>query len=86
MASKLPKDKFNVDSAGTGSWHIGHSLTHGLFLPPKKKTTFQNKRRQFNSNDFETYDYIYVMDKSNYDVITLAQTSEQKKQSTNYFE
>jgi protein-tyrosine phosphatase len=24
MASKLPKDKFNVDSAGTGSWHIGH--------------------------------------------------------------
>jgi hypothetical protein len=26
------------------------------------------------------------MDKSNYDVITLAQTSEQKKQSTNYFE
>jgi protein-tyrosine phosphatase len=25
LASKLPKDKFFVDSAGTGSWHVGHS-------------------------------------------------------------
>ena len=24
LASKLPKNKFTVDSAGTGSWHIGH--------------------------------------------------------------
>ena len=25
LASKLPKNKFTVDSAGTGSWHVGHS-------------------------------------------------------------
>lgn len=25
LASKLPKNKFRVDSAGTGSWHVGHS-------------------------------------------------------------
>ncbi len=24
LASKLPKNKFKVDSAGTGSWHVGH--------------------------------------------------------------
>jgi protein-tyrosine phosphatase len=79
MASKLPKDKFNVDSAGTGSWHIGHS-PDALYFYRQKKIRHFKTRRQFNSNDFETYDYIYVMDKSNYDdVIALAQTSEQKK-------
>jgi protein-tyrosine phosphatase len=25
-SSKLPTDKFIVDSAGTGSWHIGHQI------------------------------------------------------------
>ncbi len=25
LASKLPKNKFSVDSAGTGSWHIGRA-------------------------------------------------------------
>ena len=25
LASKLPKNNFIVDSAGTGSWHIGHA-------------------------------------------------------------
>jgi protein-tyrosine phosphatase len=25
LASKLPKTKFTVDSAGTGDWHIGHA-------------------------------------------------------------
>jgi protein-tyrosine phosphatase len=81
MASKLPKDKFNVDSAGTGSWHIGHSPDARSISTAKKNKLDISKQigRQFNSNDFETYDYIYVMDKSNYDdVIALAQTSEQK--------
>jgi hypothetical protein len=45
---------------------------------------FDISGRQFNSNDFELMT-IYVMDKSNYDDVYLAQTSEQK-QSTNYFE
>jgi protein-tyrosine phosphatase len=81
MASKLPKDKFNVDSAGTGSWHIGHSPDPRSISTAKKNKLdiSKQKGRQFNINDFATYDYIYVMDKSNYDdVIELAQTSEQK--------
>ncbi len=81
MASKLPKDKFNVDSAGTGSWHIGHSPDARSISTAKKNKLdiSKQKGRQFNINDFAIYDYIYVMDKSNYDdVIELAQTSEQK--------
>lgn len=81
MASKLPKDKFSVDSAGTGSWHIGHAPDARSIATAKKNKLdiSKQKGRQFNINDFETYDYIYVMDKSNYDdVIELAKTSEQK--------
>jgi protein-tyrosine phosphatase len=81
MAAKLPKDKFSVDSAGTGSWHIGHSPDARSISTAKKNNLdiSKQKGRQFSINDFETYDYIYVMDKSNYDdVIKLAQTTEQK--------
>jgi len=81
MASKLPKDKFTVDSAGTGSWHIGHSPDERSISTAKKNKLDISKQegRQFSTTDFATYDYIYVMDKSNYDdVIKLAQTTEQK--------
>jgi len=81
MASKLPKDKFTVDSAGTGSWHIGHAPDARSIATAKKNKLdiSKQKGRQFSTIDFETYDCIYVMDKSNYDdVIQLAQTPEQK--------
>lgn len=81
MASKLPKDKFTVDSAGTGSWHIGHAPDARSIATAKKNKLdiSKQKGRQFSTTDFETYNYIYVMDKSNYDdVIQLAQTPEQK--------
>jgi protein-tyrosine phosphatase len=36
LASKLPKDKFKVDSAGTGSWHIGHAPDERSIAVAKK--------------------------------------------------
>ncbi|WP_367771667.1 low molecular weight protein-tyrosine-phosphatase [Flavobacterium sp. WC2421] len=81
LASKLPKEKFTVDSAGTGSWHIGHAPdSRSIAIAKKYKLDIsKQKGRQFNTSDFETYDYIYVMDKSNYDdVIELSKTQEQK--------
>lgn len=81
LASKLPKDKFVVDSAGTGHWHIGHqpdkrsletALRNGLDIS-------HQRGRQFSAADFEAFDYIYVMDNSNYaDVMALAQTDEHR--------
>ncbi len=82
LASKLPQDKFSVDSAGTGSWHIGQSpdersiavaQKNGLDISPQRG-------RQFGIADFNTFDYIYVMDNSNYNnVIALAETHEHKQ-------
>jgi protein-tyrosine phosphatase len=82
LASKLPKKKFMVDSAGTGSWHIGHSPDQRSIITAKKNKLdiSQQKGRQFTSADFDEYDYIYAMDNSNYyDVIQLAKNNEQKK-------
>ncbi|MES2240524.1 MAG: low molecular weight protein-tyrosine-phosphatase [Bacteroidota bacterium] len=81
LASKLPKDKFKVDSAGTGSWHIGHSPdARSIAIAKKHQLDISNQKgRQFKTADFDTFDYIYVMDKSNYhDVIDLAKNEKQK--------
>ena len=85
LASKLPKDKFTVDSAGTGSWHIGQSPDERSVAVAKKNglDISNQKGRQFSSADFDTFDYIFVMDNSNYDnVIALAETKKQKEKVT----
>lgn len=82
LASKLPQDKFIVDSAGTGSWHIGQSPDERSIAVAKKNglDISNQKGRQFSSADFDTFDYIFVMDNSNYEnVIALAKTNEQKE-------
>lgn len=82
LASKLPKDKFRVDSAGTGNYHSGKQ-------PDPRSINIANKRgldislqraRQFKAEDFSIYDHIYVMDHSNYrDVMFLAPNEEAGK-------
>ena len=81
LASKLPKNKFTVDSAGTGSWHIGHAPDARSIATAKKYSIdiSRQKGRQFKKSDFDVYDYIYVMDQSNYEnVIELSENQEQK--------
>ncbi|WP_310379034.1 low molecular weight protein-tyrosine-phosphatase [Flavobacterium sp.] len=80
LASKLPENKFIVDSAGTGSWHIGHKPDERSIAVAKKNgiDISNQKGKQFSKNDFEVYQYIYVMDNSNYeDVLQLADNKQQ---------
>lgn len=82
LTSKLPNDKFLVDSAGTGSWHVGHTPDKRSISTAKKNgLDITNQRgRQFTRNDFDSFDYIFVMDSSNYrDVIHLAQNENHKE-------
>ena len=80
LQSKLP-NRFKVDSAGTGDWHIGS--------PPDKRSVeiaklnqldISNQRgRQFKISDFGEYDYIYAMDSSNFkDIVALAPNDKAK--------
>jgi len=81
LASKLPKDTFIVDSAGTGSWHVGHSPDKRSIAVAQKNGLCIDgqKGRQFKTADFDEFDYIYVMDNSNYrDILQLAKTPEHK--------
>ncbi|WP_091204050.1 low molecular weight protein-tyrosine-phosphatase [Flavobacterium xueshanense] len=80
LAAKLPKDKFTVDSAGTGSWHIGHTPDdRSIAVAKKNKVNISHQKgRQFSATDFDAFDYIYVMDNSNYKNVTaLAQNQNQ---------
>lgn len=81
LQSKLPKDQFIVDSAGTGNWHVGRKPDSRSIAIAKLRglDISKQKGRQFSIEDFETNDYIFVMDNSNYkDVIQLAPNQEAK--------
>ena len=81
LASKLPKELFLVDSAGTGNWHVGNLPDQrSIVVAKKNKLDITNQKgRQFNVGDFDEFDYIYVMDNSNFrDVQSLARTEEDK--------
>jgi len=81
LQSKLPRDQFIVDSAGTGNWHVGKQPDSRSIAIAKLKSLdiSKQKGRQFTTKDFESNDYIFVMDNSNYkDVIQLAPNQEAK--------
>ena len=65
---------WTVDSAGTGSWHVGKLPdSRSISIAQKMGIDITNQRaRQFRSIDFDDFDQILVMDTSNYnDVIKL---------------
>jgi protein-tyrosine phosphatase len=81
LASKLPKEKFIVDSAGTGDYHIGKQPDVRSIAVAKKNgiDITKQKARQFSEKDFEDFDYIFAMDNSNQtDILELAKTTEEK--------
>ena len=62
---------WEVDSAGTSSWHIGEPPHTGSIDIASKNginITYQ-KARQFSSKDFERFDLILAMDSDNFNNI-----------------
>jgi len=81
LESKLSEDFF-IDSAGTSSYHIGNLPdSRSISTARKHGIDITNQRsRQFKKSDFENFDIIYAMDKSNYNnIIHLANTTEEKQ-------
>lgn len=84
LKSKIEESNLNiiVDSAGTSGYHAGQSpdprsidkaLEYGIDISLQRA-------RQFQSSDFNEFDIIYAMDRSNYsDVIALANSEEEMK-------
>ena len=75
LQSKIDSNKIEVDSAGTGSWHVGNLPdSRSIAVAKKYHIDITNQRcRQFEVSDFDAFDVIYVMDKYNQkDVLSLA--------------
>jgi protein-tyrosine phosphatase len=75
LKAKLPNTQFTIDSAGTGDYHVGDSPDiRSIKVAKKYGLDISTQRgRQFSVLDFDRFDYIYVMDESNYEnVIKLA--------------
>lgn len=61
------KEQIQVDSAGTGAWHIGKAAHEGT-LQILNKHNICNKNliaRQVQKEDLQTFDYIIAMDAEN---------------------
>ena len=60
-------DGFIVDSAGTGSWHIGKQSDYRMRIAAERRgITILSRARQITSNDFDKFNYILAMDNSNF--------------------
>ena len=63
-------DSFIVDSAGTGSWHIGKKAdTRMIIAAQKRGVEILSRARQINAIDFKKFNYIVAMDDSNFENI-----------------
>ena len=71
LQSKLPNDKFFVDSAGTNGFHNGNPPdTRSIEVAKKNGVNISNQTsRLFKGYDFELFDHIFVMDQSNYNAV-----------------
>lgn len=72
------RTRFNVDSAGTGSYHIGDLPDSRMRVHARKRGyNLTHRARQFKTTDFDDFDLIVVMDESNCrNVISMARTNE----------
>ena len=72
---KVDSQKYFIDSAGTGSYHLGSQPdSRSIAVARKNNLDISYQRcRQFGVSDFDEFDIIYVMDNSNKrDVLALA--------------
>jgi protein-tyrosine phosphatase len=68
---------WDIDSAGTGNWHIGNSPDHRSVKVARQHGVDISglSGRQFSVADFDQFDRIYVMDMDNYrDVLRKARS------------
>lgn len=77
LKSKVNATSVFVDSAGTGGWHIGELPDpRSVDIARDNRIDITDQRcRKFSPKDFENFDWIYVMDRSNLsDVLSMATT------------
>lgn len=82
LKSKVNLNEVTIDSAGTAAYHVGNLPDPRSIAVAKKHgidiTT--QRARKFTVKDFDSFDFIYVMDQNNFDdLLKLARNKEDKK-------
>ncbi|MFD2098359.1 low molecular weight protein-tyrosine-phosphatase [Flagellimonas iocasae] len=80
LKSKVDPNEVYVDSAGTAGYHVGNPPDPRSVAVAKKYglDISLQKCRRFSRMDFESFDFIYVMDRNNFsDIASLANNSQE---------
>ncbi len=65
----LAKD-FEVDSAGTGGWHVGRPADSRMLMAANRRgIEIRSLARRIDVEDFREFDLILTMDQDNYDAV-----------------
>lgn len=67
-------DQFEIDSAGTGNWHVGENPDpRTIRVLAENGIHVYSRARQVHPKDFQRFDYVIAMDEANYnDLVRLA--------------
>ena len=59
-------DRFTVESAGTGNWHVGERPDpRGIEIAKLRGITLPSRARQVTIEDFKRFDHLICMDETN---------------------
>lgn len=92
ILAHLVKEKgihWEIDSAGTGNWHVGECADRrSIAIAKRYGVDISNQRaRQFEQSDFLHYDKILVMDRNNLrDVLAMAGSSDKRAKVSLFLE
>jgi protein-tyrosine phosphatase len=72
------EDRIEIDSAGTGGWHVGAPPDERATEAARRRgTTLEGAARKFSPQDFDRFDLIFAMDAENVrDMLALAPDEE----------
>ena len=72
--------KYEVDSAGTGAWHVGESPDSRMRrVAAKRGLNYDGRARQFQRGDLDRFDLVVAMDANNRShLLSMARTKEQR--------
>ena len=79
-------DRVEVDSAGTGDWHIGHPPDPRMVAAAKAGgLTLEGQARLIAAEDFRTSDLILVMDNANLEAVRAVAPDDESRQKVRLF-
>lgn len=86
LREKVKELDVETDSAGTSAYHLDEAPDPRAIQSGRKHgvNISDLRGRQFTAEDFDTFDKIYVMDKSNYDNVMSLARNEQDKAKVDY--